>query len=320
MSPAGTGSRISRERDEQDYQLPNSPERDSDHELTTNAYTDSNDSDDSDSDVGHHTAYDDEAEEQDAASEATTNSNPPEIAAETAQEERTGVEERAEEEEERIEIPSRRGGLRRKQDPSYQYGFGFTQTSGDKSAPKLPPVGVTWKDKQPTSAALGAPRSEEKLPEAAEVQNARKAIFGLVFTQMSAKTGIKKHGQAAVDALRKEFEQFRSMDVLEPLDAFKLTREQKAESLRALSVIEQKRNGLLKGRTVADGSSQKGKYPKEQTGSPTISNDALFMTILVDAHENRDVATADITGAYLHAHMKDFVTMRFTGWAVDLLC
>ena len=167
---------------------------------------------------------------------------------------------------------------------------------------------------------MGAPRSEEKLPEAAEVQNARKAIFGLVFTQMSTKTGIKKHGQAAVDALRKEFEQFRSMDVLEPLDAFKLTREQKAESLRALSVIEQKRNGLLKGRTVADGSSQKGKYPKEQTGSPTISNDALFMTILVDAHENRDVATADITGAYLHAHMKDFVTMRFTGWAVDLLC
>ena len=152
------------------------------------------------------------------------------------------------------------------------------------------------------------------------MQNARKAIFGLVFTQMSTKTGIKKHGQAAVDALRKEFEQFRSMDVLEPLDAFKLTREQKAESLRALSVIEQKRNGLLKGRTVADGSSQKGKYPKEQTGSPTISNDALFMTILVDAHENRDVATADITGAYLHAHMKDFVTMRFTGWAVDLLC
>ena len=44
------------------------------------------------------------------------------------------------------------------------------------------------------------------------------------------------------------------------------------------------------------------------------------MTILIDAHENRDVATADITGAYLHAHMKDFVTIRFTGWAVDLLC
>ena len=43
-----------------------------------------------------------------------------------------------------------------------------------------------------------------------------------------------------MDALRKEFEQFKSMDVLEPLDAFKLTEEQKAESLRALSVIKGK--------------------------------------------------------------------------------
>jgi hypothetical protein len=36
--------------------------------------------------------------------------------------------------------------------------------------------------------------------------------------------------------------------------------------------------------------------------------------------EDRDVGIADIAGAYLHAHMKDFITMRFTGWAVDLLC
>jgi Reverse transcriptase (RNA-dependent DNA polymerase) len=41
---------------------------------------------------------------------------------------------------------------------------------------------------------------------------------------------------------------------------------------------------------------------------------------MVDAHENRDVGVADVTGAYLHAHMKDFISMRFTGWAVDLLC
>jgi hypothetical protein len=44
------------------------------------------------------------------------------------------------------------------------------------------------------------------------------------------------------------------------------------------------------------------------------------MTILIDAHEARDVATADISGAYLHALMRDFVSLRFTGWAVDLLC
>ena len=363
---------------DKDYQLPNTPDRDSDHELTTDAYTDSDESDGSDSDeenddVGHHSAYDDEAErsepygqpagtkvasdvepkanstltqptgpvtepeaempeqageEQHAEKEERTskeerakNNTDPSIEQHAEKEERTSQEERAkndaglpDEPEERGGPPSRRKGLRKKKDPSYQHRFGFTQTDGDKGAR------VTWKDMQPAIAAAAAQQHEEGAPEATQTQAVRKAIFGLIFTQMSAKSGIKKHGQAAVDALRKEFEQFRSMDVLEPLDAFKLTEEQKAESLRALSVIKEKRNGLLKGRTVADGSSQKGKYPKEQTGSPTISNDALFMTILIDAHENRDVATADITGAYLHAHMKDFVTIRFTGWAVDLLC
>jgi hypothetical protein len=40
---------------------------------------------------------------------------------------------------------------------------------------------------------------------------------------------------------------------------------------------------------------------------------------MIDAYENRDVAVADVTDAYLHAHMKDFISMCFTGWAVDVL-
>jgi hypothetical protein len=34
---------------------------------------------------------------------------------------------------------------------------------------------------------------------------------------------------------------------------------------------------------------------------------------MVDAHEGRDVATADIVGAYIHAYMKDFVLLKITG-------
>ena len=94
---------------------------------------------------------------------------------------------------------------------------------------------------------MDAPRSEEGLPDGTEMQAVRRAIFVLIFTQMSAKAGIKKHGQAAADALRKDFEQFRSMHVLEPLDAFRIIKEQRAGPLRALSVTKEKRNGLLKG-------------------------------------------------------------------------
>ena len=41
---------------------------------------------------------------------------------------------------------------------------------------------------------------------------------------------------------------------------------------------------------------------------------------MIDAIEGRDVATADIVGAYLNADMLDFVLMKLVGDAVDILC
>ena len=45
-----------------------------------------------------------------------------------------------------------------------------------------------------------------------------------------------------------------------------------------------------------------------------------MLTIITEAHEARDVATADVAGAYLKADMVDFVVMKFTGESVDILC
>ena len=41
---------------------------------------------------------------------------------------------------------------------------------------------------------------------------------------------------------------------------------------------------------------------------------------MIDALEKRDVATADVEGAYLHADMPDFVLLKMTGEAVDIMC
>jgi Reverse transcriptase (RNA-dependent DNA polymerase) len=40
---------------------------------------------------------------------------------------------------------------------------------------------------------------------------------------------------------------------------------------------------------------------------------------MIDAFERRDVATADVAGAYLKAEMDDFVLIKFTGESVDIL-
>jgi hypothetical protein len=45
-----------------------------------------------------------------------------------------------------------------------------------------------------------------------------------------------------------------------------------------------------------------------------------MLMILMNAYEHQDITTVEISRAYLHATMKDFVCLHFTGWATDLLC
>jgi hypothetical protein len=45
-----------------------------------------------------------------------------------------------------------------------------------------------------------------------------------------------------------------------------------------------------------------------------------MLSILVDAHKQRDLATAYVVGAYLRAHMDDVVIMKVTGEFIDILC
>ena len=139
-------------------------------------------------------------------------------------------------------------------------------------------------------------------------------------TQMTAKAGIKKHGAAAVAALMNEFAQLEDLGVYEAADTTLLTQQERMAALRAINLIKEKSDGRLKGCTVADGSVQRSLYDKSETASPTVSTDALLLTIITDAHKGRDVATADIAGAYLKADMDDFVLMKFTGESVDILC
>ena len=137
---------------------------------------------------------------------------------------------------------------------------------------------------------------------------------------MSFREGLRRYGRDAEAALMKEYTQFNDLIVFEPVNALLLTYEQRKQALRAIEIITEKRNGLLKGRTCVDGRPQRPFYDKLATSSPTIATDALMLSFLIDAYESRDVACADVAGAYLKAYMKDYVLMKFTGASVRLLC
>jgi hypothetical protein len=45
----------------------------------------------------------------------------------------------------------------------------------------------------------------------------------------------------------------------------------------------------------------------------------VFLTSIIDALENRDVAIVDVPGAFVQADMDELVHVRFTGTIIDLL-
>ena len=64
-----------------------------------------------------------------------------------------------------------------------------------------------------------------------------------------------------------------------------LSAEVKAELLNTVNTIKQKRDGKIKSRTCADGSKQKRYLVKDESvASPTVSLEALFTTLVIDAY------------------------------------
>jgi hypothetical protein len=56
--------------------------------------------------------------------------------------------------------------------------------------------------------------------------------------------------------------------------------------------LTEKRDDSVKARGCADGSKQE--MDKSNISAPVISTDALFITLVIDAMEERDLATVDI--------------------------
>ena len=83
--------------------------------------------------------------------------------------------------------------------------------------------------------------------------------------------------------------------------------------------LKKKRCGTIKGRGCADGRKQREYTTKEETSSPTVAIESLMLSCIIDAKEGRDVATADIPGAFMQTDMVDTVHMKLEGTMAELL-
>ena len=146
------------------------------------------------------------------------------------------------------------------------------------------------------------------------------AVVATILTQHHVSKGLKVFGDQGVQAVLKEIRQLHDRMVIDPTDSKLLTREEKEASLQYLMFLKEKRCGKIKGRGCADGRKQRVYMSKEDSSSPTVSTEALFLTCLIDAMEKRDVATVDIPGAFMQSDMEGRDTyMKIEGKMVDIL-
>lgn len=145
-------------------------------------------------------------------------------------------------------------------------------------------------------------------------------LYQVVMAQYGMRKGLKMFGEKGTDAVHKEMKQIHDHEVLIPIDASKMSRKDKMDALRYLMFLKEKSDGTIKGRGCADGRKQRRFIDKDSASSPTISTEALFLIVTIAAKENRNVATVDVPGAYLHTDLKDEeVVVKFEGKMAELL-
>ena len=103
---------------------------------------------------------------------------------------------------------------------------------------------------------------------------------------------------------------FDNKQVFKPKRAEELSVSQRNNALNLITMIKEKHDGKIKGRACADGRKQRQYISKDEVSSPTVKLESLMITLLIDATEKRDVAMADIVGAYLLANMDDYVLVK----------
>ena len=86
----------------------------------------------------------------------------------------------------------------------------------------------------------------------------------------------------------------------------------------------EKDDGTIKARACVIGSTQRNYISREEAESPTVSTEAVLITGVIEAKQQRDIITADIPNALIQTSINeekssDRETMKIRGHLIDIL-
>ncbi len=84
--------------------------------------------------------------------------------------------------------------------------------------------------------------------------------------------------------------------------------------------LKEKSDSLVKARMCANRCKQKdGTWLKRKTRSPMVAMELVFIIAIINVHEGRNVACFNIPGAFLHADVKEDITIVLKGRLAELM-
>ena len=145
-------------------------------------------------------------------------------------------------------------------------------------------------------------------------------------TTYSLKKGIQKFGQRGRAAALKEVKQLHDRSCFRPIHKSTLNSTEKGRALESLIFLVEKRDGTIKARQCANGSTQCSYMGREEVSSPTVAVESTLLMATIEAWEGRDVATCDIPNAFIQTEVEEKdkdghrTIMKIRGVLVDILC
>ena len=142
----------------------------------------------------------------------------------------------------------------------------------------------------------------------------------------SLKKGIAKFGDQGWNSALKEMKQLHDRKCFKPVRRDELSSIERTRALESLIFLTEKKDGTVKARHCANGSTQRDYMSREDVSSPTVSTESTLLTAVIDAEERRDVATCDIPNAFIQTEVEERdedghrTIMKIRGILVDILC
>ena len=142
----------------------------------------------------------------------------------------------------------------------------------------------------------------------------------------SLRKGLQHFGENGRNAAISEMKQLHDRAVFEPIHINEMTQVERRRAMESLIFLVEKRDGRIKARTCANGSTQRLYTERDEAASPTAMTESILITATIDAKQNRDVMTADIPNAFVQTdvdqknHIKgERIIMKIRGSLVDML-